>query len=404
MSQRNGLLNLYANLGTDRETRNVRRAVYIDLQQRASTDKAGRTARTIRQDPLPVDGAEAANVLLASTTELATSADDEVLDVEIAEALLAVADRFVFDSADAFATDPALGPLAGRLVSDRNQIDDVLRLIHAVAADEAYQQLRPRTVSPSSAAENLTTTAGARTSVDLLRARNADLAQPLQLTFENQPGSRCRSRLVPVDLDGRGEYAVSLRTDVWFDRARVPATFVDELFDPTTWPERHSFWCSMTPAPACQAGSEAQRLMAEMASVESIGVAAGVQYGQVLTTQRVFDEQVGDCPAGSYPNTILLFTDSRVLANGSPTPPGQLPEGTYCLEYRLVPGWSELLELDDGTIQVHVAGEDVQITITKILFFTETDHTSQVEAMAEYACVSGWAEQTRQFLLGSHST
>lgn len=401
MPKREALLTLYGALGTDDETRAVRRALFSRLtnaEYLSSEEELGKGGYE-RNQLQPEVEAIAHIVAPDDRTVTFDAVDHPILRVELLEGLVALASRHVFDDIDAFSTHPALNQLARPLVADPSDAPRLLEAIHQQRQSETLRLSQPRVVggagelglAVTAPQGNISTLSHIQATV----AGQFQLASGLQPGVGAEPGVTCRVRLVPVSIGLDGAYALSFVTTL--DPVELPSTvtaqdFVDALFEPSNWPSRHPFWCSMVEETPSQHAPGAPNLIAAMEQAEVVATASGAQFRQ----RRVFRESVGTCAAssgqGTWPNTILVFTDSWT---------GVQPDGSvrHYLEYRLVPGASDLLSLDDGTIQVIENGQTISITVTKMLFFNETAFSTQGEVMAEYACVSGWAENTRLFLM-----
>ncbi len=208
---------------------------------------------------------------------------------------------------------------------------------------------------------------------------------------------------MPIRLaEDDGDFAVFIRTDVemneW-DHDLLPCTkqdFVKALFSPATWPSRHDLWCSMTSRGADKVLSD--KLLDARPSPEP----AGYKFGTVVgAAPQAFLEVVGSCDdpnKGSFPNTVLHFADSRTER---PTAGGAAVD--YYLEYRLLQNEPNAsLSRDDGV--VHVSNHPgrnprYRFMTTKLVHVRQSPSRSEGQALAEFACVSGWGEQTRRFLL-----
>lgn len=401
MPKREALLTLYGSLGTDDETRAVRRSLFsrlTDAEYLSGEEELGKEG--VQRNRLQPEVGAVAQVLAPDDRTVTFDPEDHpILRVELLEGLVALASRHVFDDIDAFTTDPALNQLARPLVADPSDAPRLLEAIHQERESETLRLSQPRVVGGAGEL-GLAVTAPAATTSTLAHIQATvggqfSLASSLQPGVGAEPGVSCRVRLVPVSIGDEGAYALSFVTTL--DPVELPSTvtpqqFVDALFEPTNWPSRHPFWCSMVEETPAQHAPGAPNLMAAMEEAGKVATASGAQFRK----RRVFRESVGTCTAsggqGTWPNTILVFTDSWR---------GGQPNGSvhHYLEYRLVPGASDLLSLDDGTIQVIEEGQTISITVTKMLFFNETEFSTQGEVMAEYACVSGWAENTRLFLM-----
>ena len=404
MPKREALLTLYGSLGVDHATRADRRSLFSRLTnaEYLSGPEDGETARKggVEKNRLQPEVHAAAEVLAPDDyADTFDTEDHPILRVELLEGLVALASRHAFDDIDAFRSDPALNRMARPLVADPNDAPRLLEAIHQQRDSETLQQSQPQVIggpeTPGLSVAPPETSPSTLSHIQTTVAGQFQLADGLLPGVGSEPGVTCRVRLVPVSIGDEGAYALSFVTTldpVELPDSVSPQDFVDALFEPGNWPDRHPFWCSMVEEQPDQHAPGAPNLMANMQQAATVATASGAQIRQ----RRVFREAVGTCAAsdgqGTWPNTILVFTDSRR---------GGQPDGSvhHYLEYRLVPGASDLLSLDDGTIQVIEQGQSISITVTKMLFFNETEFSSQGELMAEYACVSGWAENTRLFLM-----
>ncbi|MBK6309181.1 MAG: hypothetical protein WAX12_15355 [Candidatus Microthrix subdominans] len=164
-----------------------------------------------------------------------------------------------------------------------------------------------------------------------------------------------------------------------FDLGAVTVATVKECVDPLNWPRcLPSFWCAMEP------------------------IAAPASAGPV----RFVREVVGDCPQAWF-NPYL-----RYAAKESP--------GEYVLQYDLAgPGNLALLssvgvpplvqdtrvEVDSGLIKISHRQRpggppghlEADITTSKTIRFAEPLPTG---AIALFACISGWADKTREMMTG----
>lgn len=403
MSQREALLSLHGSLGADVEEEDARRRLFSSLTDQrflAAEPPGGKEPRSNGSLQPEADSLSEVLTAVDDTEEIEFgSADHPVLRAEVLEALVAVALRHSFADSGAFASDPTLLRMARRLVADPANAADLLQVIFDNRQEEQLVAAQPQLLRADHHGGQFSSAQTTPSQSTLTYIQGAisgafALAPGLAASAGAEPGAHCLARLVPVSIGGQGEYALSFRTTV--DPVELPlglavVDFVTELFDPANWPSRHPFWCSMQQENPANHAPAAPDLMNAMAQAQLVGEAAGATYGH----RRVYREAVGTCSAnggqGTWPNTILVFADSHIdAADGSKH---------HYLEYRLVPDASPSLSLDDGTIQVIERGQQVAITVTKMLFFNETEYSSQAELMAEYACISGWADQTRLFLM-----
>ncbi len=395
--QRHALLSVYASLGFESEDA-PRSRFYERVNHQLGDMGSVKRHRAAAINEIASEVSEALQQL-ASKERKHDQSLGRVLDVEIIELLTSLAKHnFSNDDQgrDAFKKNEALFAIASRIgrhdnLSKRGLLEAAFRAAHGdTAPGPAASGLE---ANPPTVAEQVRNQA----------ARIAGVEAHQAITIE--PGLHCQGRLIPVTVPGQGgEYATYLRTKVCVttdDLAEAgfqpTAGFAADLFSVRTWKDRHDFWCSMDPLSwPGDLNAPANVLAREM--IDARPTQPGLTYDVVLEGEgpTLINEKVGNCPNGSFPNTQLLFSDSRLIRSGHPS--------QYFLEYRLVPGASEALGIDDGTIQVVEDQGVICVTITKTVYFFEGESTSQGEIIAEYACASGWGEQTRAFLFGAPGT
>jgi hypothetical protein len=96
----------------------------------------------------------------------------------------------------------------------------------------------------------------------------------------------------------------------------------------------------------------------------------------------VYEERVGDCPEGWFPDTYLLFTWRR-----SPD--------RIILRYQLAPGRTSdrtVLRIDQGYIQVDRLPDTYQVSTLKNLLFDDRRIPGGGQTLASMACELGWLD------------
>ena len=96
----------------------------------------------------------------------------------------------------------------------------------------------------------------------------------------------------------------------------------------------------------------------------------------------VYEERVGTCPDGWFPDTYLLFTWTKT--------PQQI-----ILRYELAPGRSgdnTVLRIDEGYIQVDRVGPCYEVSTLKYLLFDDTYLDGGGQTLAQAACQLGWLD------------
>ena len=96
----------------------------------------------------------------------------------------------------------------------------------------------------------------------------------------------------------------------------------------------------------------------------------------------VYEERVGTCPDGWFPDTYLLFTWSKT--------PQQI-----ILRYELAPrrsGDRTVLRIDEGYIQVDRVGPCYEVSTVKYLLFDDRYLNGGGQTLAQSACQLGWLD------------
>jgi hypothetical protein len=429
-AQRSALLTIYANLDPvnsqgvnpriDPERGRQRSAFYARVNELAGGDQP--VIRSESQDPASLSS-EVSGALRGLGEGRADGpgtpvGPDAVLDAELIEALLALADRYTFGSArnkGQFIT--SVGSQLGTETLAGFELEQLLGRIYDVVWDDggsAYRALAPRWHGLS-APPRTTSQAPPLTTLDLVAQRpgrfGPDGGRDFQARIAGSPlgpGVRCDGRLVPVEINGDGEYACHVRTVVepvtWppVPPYTTEAHFLDTLLNPEMWPDRSDFWCKVDPV----VGSDPIQTMihGQIDAAKPLPEPAGYQFGSTLASgtlsgsgaqcPRSFVEKVYSCPNGLFGGITLAFADSRVVGP-------RTGDADYYLEYRLHDDGIVPLAYDDGTIHVSVRSGVARFSTTKLLYARQDENINQVEALAEFVEVSGWGEMTRKFLLGS---
>lgn len=150
------------------------------------------------------------------------------------------------------------------------------------------------------------------------------------------------------------------------------ATPLDELAQavlPDNWPRRNEFFCSLTRRADRDAGC-------------SPPATGGDLRVERPSWRGVYEERVGTCPDGWFPDTNLLFTWTRT--------PQQI-----ILRYELAPrrsGDRTVLRIDEGYIQVDRVGPCYEVSTVKYLLFDDTYLDGGGQTLAQAACQLGWLD------------
>lgn len=404
MSQRQALLQLYGGLASEatHETRGR-------LLERFMVEPLGR----IRVDPdgeVGVLGQFAESV--QTLVEEPAPEERGVLAIEKLEFLIE--------------TTRVLHQQGSTLREEVARSDELAALVTAVAGPEADENAtqalieylddivprhRPSHIWRPHAAPEPETTA-VEAVVEAFRAKKIELHPDIA----TQPPVRCYASIVGVDLHGEAEFAVFLETLTTYDRS-LPAfsklklkDFTRRLLDPEEWVHCHDFWCAMTDVVANRpAGLTQQTLDALRGQCQGKGwnpgriiwEQVGIRTPALPVAQDYWSAQAGEDPVSNdwFPRTLLCFhrhsprrtllplrkrlrherLSYQILSDGLPRP---------------------ALGVDDGVIDVveDRTANTIEVHITKTLYMNQRVHQSEGQAIAEFACQSGWVTQTRSLI------
>ena len=149
-------------------------------------------------------------------------------------------------------------------------------------------------------------------------------------------------------------------------------TPLDELAQavlPDNWQRCNDFFCSLTRRADRDAGC-------------SPPTTGGDLRVDRPSWRGVYEERVGTCPDGWFPDTYLLFTWSKT--------PQQI-----ILRYELAPrqsGDRTILRIDEGYIQVDRVGPCYEVSTVKYLLFDDRYLNGGGQTLAQSACQLGWLD------------
>jgi hypothetical protein len=138
---------------------------------------------------------------------------------------------------------------------------------------------------------------------------------------------------------------------------------------PDNWSRCNDFFCSLTRAPDRDTGCP--------------GATGGNLTATAPHWRGVYEERVGDCPEGWFPDTYLLFT-------------WDLAEHQLILRYELAPnrrrGDHTVLRIDQGYIQVDELDGSYEVSTVKYLLFDDDYIPSGGQTLGQSACQLGWLD------------
>jgi hypothetical protein len=173
----------------------------------------------------------------------------------------------------------------------------------------------------------------------------------------------CRPSLRQVG----GEVVSRIETRVVVDDQRS----LDELAPavvPDNWKHCNDFFCDLIRVPERDAGCP--------------GATGGDLVASVDHWRGVYEERVGNCPGGWFPDTFLLFTWART-------------ERQLILSYELAPRRRRdrtVLRVDQGYIQVDRLPDVYQVSTVKYLLFDDRSIPGGGQTLAAAACQLGWLD------------
>lgn len=137
---------------------------------------------------------------------------------------------------------------------------------------------------------------------------------------------------------------------------------------PDNWKRCNDFFCDLIRVPERDSGCPG-------ATGGDLTAAAGYWRG-------VYEERVGSCPGGWFPDTFLLFTWDRT-------------ERQLILAYELAPRRMRdrtVLRVDQGYIQVDRLPDVYQVSTVKYLLFDDRSIPGGGQSLAQAACQLGWLD------------
>jgi len=173
----------------------------------------------------------------------------------------------------------------------------------------------------------------------------------------------CRPELRSVD----GEIMSRVETELVVDEPRD----LDQLslaVLPDNWKFCNDFFCDLIPTPG--------------RDYDCPGSTHGRLSPDASHWRGVYEERVGDCPAGWFPDTYLAFTWDRT--------PSQI-----ILRYELAPrrrGDRTVLKIDQGYLQVDRLPGAYHVSTVKNLLFDDQFIPSGGQVLGAAACQLGWLD------------
>ena len=144
---------------------------------------------------------------------------------------------------------------------------------------------------------------------------------------------------------------------------------------PGNWSAFNDFFCSVTPRPR-----PGRRLSPRASDAPATG---GDLEPDLPYWRGVYEEKVGDCPAGWFPDTYLVFTWNRT-------------DDQIVLRYKLAPRRPDdrtVLKIDEGYVQVDQVGDKrYEVSTVKYLLFDDDRYPSGGQTLARTACQLGWLD------------
>ncbi len=173
----------------------------------------------------------------------------------------------------------------------------------------------------------------------------------------------CRPELREVD----DEFVSRIETMLVVRDQRTLEQLAPALL-PQNWRSCNDFFCDLTRVAERDAGCP--------------GVTGGDLAPATTHWRGVYEERVGSCPDGWFPDTYLLFTWDRS--------PHQL-----ILRYELAPRRKSdrtVLKIDQGYIQVDRLSDTYQVSTVKYLLFDDKSIPGGGQSLAQTACSLGWLD------------
>lgn len=200
-------------------------------------------------------------------------------------------------------------------------------------------------------------------------------SSPLHPTLAAIKHSRINTSLVSVD----GEVVTRVETNMVVNKSDFDLQQVAPALLPDRWRDYNDFFCSLTRVPDRDAD------------------VPGATRGDLSVGKRhwcgVYQEKVGGCPDGWFPDTFLVFTWDNY------------PAGGLVLRYKLAPRRAKdrtVLRIDEGYIQVNRLAGGYEVSTIKYLLFDDEFISGGGQTLAAMAPQIGWLDQSiHQFGLGA---
>jgi hypothetical protein len=137
---------------------------------------------------------------------------------------------------------------------------------------------------------------------------------------------------------------------------------------PDNWEHCNDFFCDLLRVPERDTGCP--------------GATGGDLVASAAHWRGVYEERVGNCPGGWFPDTFLLFTWDRT-------------ERQLILSYELAPRRRRdrtVLRVDQGYLQVDRLPDVYQVSTLKYLLFDDRSIPGGGQTLAQAACQLGWLD------------
>lgn len=202
-------------------------------------------------------------------------------------------------------------------------------------------------------------------------------SSPLHSTLSVIETSRINTSLVSV----KDEVVSRVETNMIVKRPEFDLQEVAPAVLPHNWRRYSDFFCSLDRA------------------VDRDRDVPGATEGDLSVDKRrwrgVYQEKVGGCPGGWFPDTFLIFTWDYY------------PPAGLILRYQLAPRRANdrtVLRIDDGYIQVNRLTDGYEVSTLKYLLFDDKFISGGGQALAAMAPQIGWLDQSiHQFGLGAQA-
>jgi hypothetical protein len=135
---------------------------------------------------------------------------------------------------------------------------------------------------------------------------------------------------------------------------------------PDNWKRCNDFFCDLIPVPGRRCP----------------GATGGELTPETAYWRGVYEERVGECPAGWFPDTFLAFTWERT-------------DRQLILRYELAPprrGDRTVLKIDQGYIQVDSLPGEYLVSTVKYLLFDDRFIPGGGQTLGQSACQLGWLD------------